>query len=44
MQALDTASLGPQLGSTATDHVFLVMTERGADKVLSGKLGADASL
>ena len=45
MYALDTASLGPQLGSTATDYVLLVMTERGADKVLSGKLklGADAS-
>ena len=45
MYTLDTGSLGPQLGSTATDYVLLVMTERGADKVLSGKLklGADAS-
>jgi lipid-binding SYLF domain-containing protein len=44
MYTLDTGSLGPQLGSTATDYVLLVMTERGADKVLSGKLklGADA--
>jgi lipid-binding SYLF domain-containing protein len=45
MYTLDTGSLGPQLGSTATDYVLLVMTERAADKVLSGKLklGADAS-
>jgi lipid-binding SYLF domain-containing protein len=45
MYTLDTGSLGPQLGSTATDYVLLVMTERGANKVLSGKLklGAGAS-
>ena len=45
MYTLDTGSLGVQLGSTATDYVLLVMTERGADKVLSGKLklGAGAS-
>ncbi len=45
MYTLDTGSLGAQLGSTATDYVLLVMTERGADKVLSGKLklGADAT-
>ena len=45
MYTLDTSSLGLQLGSTATDYVLLVMTQRGADKVLSGKLklGADAS-
>jgi lipid-binding SYLF domain-containing protein len=45
MYTLDTGSLGVQLGTTATDYVLLVMTERGADKVLSGKLklGADAS-
>ncbi len=45
MYTLDTGSLGAQLGSTATDYVLLVMTQRGADKVLSGKLklGADAS-
>jgi len=45
MYTLDTGSLGPQLGSTSTDYVLLVMTERGADKVLSGKLklGADAA-
>jgi lipid-binding SYLF domain-containing protein len=45
MYTLDTGSLGLQLGSTSTDYVLLVMTQRGADKVLSGKLklGADAS-
>jgi SH3 domain-containing YSC84-like protein 1 len=45
MYTLDTGSLGVQLGSTSTDYVVLVMTHRGADKVLSGKLklGADAS-
>ena len=45
MYTLDTGSLGLQLGGTSTDYVLLVMTERGADKVLSGKLklGADAS-
>jgi SH3 domain-containing YSC84-like protein 1 len=45
MFTLDTSSLGLQLGSTSTDYVLLVMTQRAADKVLSGKLklGADAS-
>lgn len=45
MYTLDTGSLGVQLGSTSTDYVMLVMTQRGANKVLSGKLklGADAS-
>lgn len=45
MYTLDTGSLGAQLGSTSTDYVLLVMTQRGANKVLSGKLklGADAS-
>ncbi len=45
MYTLDTGSLGAQLGGTSTDYVLLVMTRRGADKVLSGKLklGADAS-
>jgi SH3 domain-containing YSC84-like protein 1 len=45
MYTLDTGSLGVQLGSTSTDYVLLVITQRGADKVLSGKLklGADAS-
>jgi lipid-binding SYLF domain-containing protein len=45
MFSLDTGSLGAQLGSSSTDYVLLVMTQRGAEKVLSGKLklGADAS-
>jgi lipid-binding SYLF domain-containing protein len=45
MYKLDTGSLGAQLGSTSTDYVILVMTQRGADKILSGKLkmGQDAS-
>src|SRR5580698_589844 len=45
MYTLDTSSVGLQLGSSSTDYVLLVMTQRGADKVLSGKLklGADAS-
>jgi lipid-binding SYLF domain-containing protein len=45
MYTLDTGSLGVQLGSTSTDYVLFVMTKRGADKVLSGKLklGADAN-
>lgn len=44
MYTLDTGSLGAQLGSTETDYVLLVMTQQGADKILSGKLklGADA--
>jgi lipid-binding SYLF domain-containing protein len=45
MYTLDTGSLGAQLGSTSTDYVLLVMSQNGADKVLSGKvkLGADAT-
>lgn len=45
MYSLDTGSLGAQLGSSATDYVLLVISQRGADKVLSGKLklGAGAS-
>jgi lipid-binding SYLF domain-containing protein len=45
MYTLDTGSLGLQLGSSSTDYVLLVMTQRGADKILSGKLklGAGAS-
>ncbi len=45
MYTVDTGSLGVQLGSSSTDYVLLVMTQRGADKILSGKLklGADAS-
>jgi lipid-binding SYLF domain-containing protein len=45
MFTLDTGSLGFQLGGSSTDFVLLIMTQRGADKILSGKLklGADAS-
>jgi lipid-binding SYLF domain-containing protein len=45
MYALDTGSLGVQLGGSSTDYVMLVMSQKGADKVLSGKLklGSDAS-
>jgi lipid-binding SYLF domain-containing protein len=45
MYTLDTGSLGAQLGSTSTDYLVLIMTQRAADKILSGKLklGADAS-
>lgn len=45
MYTLDTGSLGVQLGSTATDYVLVVVSKRGAEKLLSGKLklGADAS-
>jgi len=45
MYTMDTGSLGVQLGSTSTDYVLLIMTQRGANKILSGKLklGADAS-
>ena len=45
MYMLDTASLGPRLGSTHYRLRAPGMTERGGDKVLSGKLklGADAN-
>ena len=45
MYTLDTGSIGAQLGSTSTDYVLLVVSQRGAKKMLSGKLklGADAS-
>jgi lipid-binding SYLF domain-containing protein len=44
MYTLDTKTLGAQLGSSETDYVLLVMSQRGANKILSGKLklGADA--
>ncbi len=45
MYKINVGSLGVQLGSSSTDYVLVVETQRGADKVLSGKLklGADAS-
>jgi lipid-binding SYLF domain-containing protein len=45
MYKLDVGSLGVQLGSSSTDYVLLVLTQAGAQKILSGKLklGADAT-
>ena len=45
MYRLDQASIGVQLGSTATDFVLVVMNQHGAEQILNGKtkLGADAA-
>ena len=45
MYKLDSASIGVQLGSTATDFVLVVMNKKGAEQILNGKtkLGADAA-
>src|SRR5579862_9017040 len=45
MYKLDSASIGVQLGSTATDFVLVVMNQKGAEQILNGKtkLGADAA-
>jgi len=45
MYALEGGSIGLQIGGEATDFVFLVMNDRGADSLLHSKvkLGADAS-
>jgi len=45
MYALEGASVGFQIGGEATDFVFLVMNNRGADSLLHSevRLGADAS-
>ena len=45
MYALEGASVGFQIGGEATDFVFLVMNDRGADSLLHSdvRLGADAS-
>ena len=45
MMALEGASFGFQLGGQATDFVLLVMDERGAGAILSGKfkIGGDAA-
>jgi lipid-binding SYLF domain-containing protein len=44
MYRLEGASIGFQLGGSATDFLLLVMNEKGADSLLSSKvkLGADA--
>ena len=38
MYKLDVGSLGVQLGTSSTDYVLLVLTQTGAQKILSGKL------
>src|ERR1700758_1774864 len=45
MYALEGGSVGFQIGAEATDLVFLVMNNRGADSLLHSevRLGADAS-
>ena len=46
MYKLDQGSIGVQLGSTATDFVLVVMSQRGVQQILSGntKLGANAAV
>lgn len=45
MYTLDAGSVGPQFGGFSSDYVLLIMNEKAADKILSGKLklGADAA-
>jgi lipid-binding SYLF domain-containing protein len=45
MYALDSGSLGLQLGSSATDFVLVVMNPKGAEQILNGKtkLGGNAA-
>src|SRR5271155_3420879 len=45
MYKLDQASIGIQLGSTATDFVLVVINKNGAEQILNGKtkLGSDAA-
>jgi len=46
MFALEGASFGLQIGGEATDFVFLIMNDRGADSLMKSKvkLGGDASV
>jgi SH3 domain-containing YSC84-like protein 1 len=46
MYALEGGSIGFQIGGEATDFVFLIMNDRGANSLLhsKGKRGADASI
>jgi lipid-binding SYLF domain-containing protein len=46
MMALEGGSVGFQIGGQATDLVLLIMNDRGAQSILSGKvkLGGDASI
>src|SRR5215472_16790172 len=45
MYVLDQSSVGLQLGSTVTDFVLVVMNQKGADQILSGKtkMGSNAA-
>jgi SH3 domain-containing YSC84-like protein 1 len=45
MYALDQSGLGIQLGSTATDFVLVVVSQKGVDQILNGKtkLGGNAA-
>jgi lipid-binding SYLF domain-containing protein len=45
MYSLDQGSLGAQFGHTETDFVLVVMNQKGADQILSGKtkLGSNAA-
>lgn len=45
MYALDQSGLGVQLGSTATDFVLVVVSEKGVEQIMNGKtkLGSNAA-
>jgi len=45
MYSLDQGSIGVQLGSTSTDFVLAIMSQKGAEQILNGKtkLGSDAA-
>lgn len=45
MYSLDQGSVGIQLGSTATDFVLVVVSQKGVDQILNGKtkLGGNAA-
>ena len=45
MYSLNAGSVGPQFGGFSSDYVLLIIGEKAADKILSGKfkLGADAA-
>ena len=45
MYSLDQGSIGVQLGSTSTDFVLVIRSQKGAEQILNGKtkLGSDAA-
>jgi lipid-binding SYLF domain-containing protein len=45
MYSLDQGSIGVQLGSSSTDFVLVIMSQKGAEQILNGKtkLGSDAA-